>query len=811
MYKNTEIVKNHASGSKLQAAWLAARSLWLVASLAFLSIALTGCAGNNQLEKAQDHVKEYELHYNAAISLYKELIKQGKDLRKLHFQLGQLYFSHSDFYRSKEEFKKFDSPQSKKFLAICNYHLGDFAEALKIFDESQGLDDQALYYYGLTSEKLNLYDKALANYKKIKTSSFAALARERLGRIEKQVSLSHIREISPFVDKILSSAPAPQNYPQAGAQILFCDEKVEVTPDNKEVSYLHYVVRILNERGKEGFSEAHIEYDSTYEKVELDYARTIKPDGKVVDVGLSQIRDVTKYLNFPLYSNARIYIISFPEIAEGASIEYKLKIIRNQLINKKDFVMGYPVQSSEPIIAANFTIELPKGKTLYIKTLNEKYNNFAVNLAPSIEQKENKVVYRWQFRDIPQIIPEANMPSQVEINPILLFSTFNKWEDVYSWWWSLAKDKIVADGAIKEKISELTRGLDSEEAKLRKIYNFCAQEIRYVAVEYGQAGYEPHQAKDIFKNKYGDCKDQAILLVTMLREEGFSAWPVLIGTKDYYNLNEDFPSMLFNHCIAAVSLKDKIIFLDPTAETCPLGDLPSGDQERRVLSCRADGYKIENTPLYPAAHNLAKQTLDIKIKDDESISAQKKIFTTGLYNQAQRYWLLYTVPDLIRDQLEAKIQEISIGARLDSYNIENLDTLDKTIELSYKFHGPEYFTNAGKLRVMPQLASLDTSLVAKDRRRYPIDFGVLDSKEAELKLRLPSNFVIKYMPEDIVEDSPWMKFTLNYKKQGNELIFSQKIELKKNNILENQYADFKKFFEGLARKIKQRIVLERIK
>jgi len=776
-----------------------------------LCIILIGCVQKSQIEKAQEYVRKYESDYQTAKGLYKELIKQGKDLERLHFELGQLYLSRSDFASATEEFKRSDNPAAKKFLAICYYNQGNFVDALKILDEEKNPDDESLYYYGLTCEKLNLFDKALDSYKKIKSGSFAAQARVRLGMIEKQSTPINIKEINPLMERIISSAPSGQDYPQAGAQILFCEEKVEITPDNKEISYLHYVIRILNERGKEGFSETHIEYDSTYEKVELEYARTIKPDGEVIEVGSRHIRDVTKYLNFPLYSNARVYIISFPEIAEGANIEYKLKIIRNQLINRKDFVLSYPVQSSEPIIAANFTIELPKEKTLYIKILNEKYNNFGAELKPGIEYKKDKTIYRWEFKNIPQIIPESNMPPTVEINPTLFISTFASWDDVYNWWWNLAKDKMAADATIQEKVRELIQGQDSDEAKIRKIYNFCAKEIRYVAVEYGQAGYEPHQAIDIFRNKYGDCKDQAILLVTMLKKAQLSAWPVLIGTKDYYNLNEDFPNMLFNHAIAAVSLKDKTVFLDPTAETCSFGDLPPADQDRRVLVCKEDGYRIEDTPLYPAQHNLARQIMNIKINDDESITAEKSIFTFGVYDQAQRYWLLYTVPELIREQIESKIQEISIGARLKTYNINNLEDLDKTVELNYKFQGPEYFTIGGKLRIMPQLSSLDSAIVAKDKRKYPIDFSILDTKDTELNIHLAPNFMLKYMPQDLIEDSPWLKFAVEYKRQKNGLIFKQKVELKKSRISEDEYPEFKNFFESLAKKLKQRIVLEKVR
>ncbi|MFA4842497.1 MAG: DUF3857 domain-containing protein, partial [Candidatus Omnitrophota bacterium] len=603
---------------------------------------LFGCVQKKEMQQPNDFAQKSQYYYELAVKQYQGLIAQGQEKDKYLFGLGKLYYSHGDFELAIAQLKLSGLPEAKKLLAISYYRIGDFTNSLEAFNSLGSFDDEYLLFKGRTLEKLNLFDKALEIYSAIKDKNFKALALERINEIEKGRGPHNIKYLSPATYKILSSAPKAAKYPQAGAFILHCDESVEVTADDKEISTLHYIVKILNVRGKEEFSETGIDYDSTYEKVQLEFARTIKPDGTVVDVGTRHIRDVSKYLNFPLYSNARVYIISFPEIQEGSTIEYKVKIYRNQLINKKDFVINYPLKSSEPIIAANFTLKLPRDKALRIKILNEQYNDSQAILNPVVREEKDFVTFQWAFKDIPQIIPESSMPAQVEINPTILASTFDSWQGLYSWWWELAKDKIAADGAIKEKVKALTRGLGSREEKAKAIYNYCAQEIRYVAVEYGDAGYEPHQAQDVFRNKYGDCKDQAILLITMLKEAGLEAWPVLIPTREAYNLNEDLPAMLFNHCIACVLLDGKIIFLDPTAETCSFGDLPPGDQGRRVLICREDGYEIQETPLYPAGHNQTQQILKIKVNADESIVAQKTVSTYGAYDSMQRFWLLYT-------------------------------------------------------------------------------------------------------------------------------------------------------------------------
>jgi hypothetical protein len=297
----------------------------------------------------------------------------------------------------------------------------------------------------------------------------------------------------------------------------------------------------------------------------------------------------------------------------------------------------------------------------------------------------------------------------------------------------------------------------------------------------------------------------------MLRQAGLASWPVLIATRQSYNLDPEYTAMLFNHAIAAIWLKDRIVFLDPTAQTCSFGDLPQDDQDRQVLVLEKDNYRIETTPLYPASHNLLKQRIQLKINPDESVVAQKQVATFGVYDQAQRYWLLYTPPELIADALKEKIQEFSIGAKLDQYDIQNVKTLDLAVVLNYTFHGPEYFTDAGTLRIMPHLISLDTSLVAKDQRRYDIDLAILDTKEIFFEIEIPDNFRIRYIPANVEQGNPWLKFSAEYKYSAGKLTLRQRVEAKKTIISAQDYPAFKEELQKLAKDIKQRVVLERVK
>lgn len=777
----------------------------LLSLIMLFLLLFSGCSSNTETQ-ARKLISQSQENYGQAVTIYKKLIEESNDPVKIHLKLGKLYYEHGEFVLAVDELKNLDLSEAKKILGISFYRLGSFTDALEIFNKAGFIDDEAFYYHGLTCEELNLFDRSLSIYEKIKDPIFKGLALSRKENINKESSNGHISEISPQTAAIINKAPDASFYPQAGAMILSSSEEIEIKNDLTMRSRMHYTVKILNERGKEDFSEAQVDYDSTYEKVELVFARVIRPDGTVVEVGSKHLRDVSKYMNFPLYSNARVFIISFPEITENAVIEYEVEVSRSQLINKKDFMLNYPLQGSEPIISADFVLKIPKEMKAAFKYHNQEYNNFNADLTPKIKEDEMYLTYRWGFVDIPQIVPETNMPPGVEINTAIMLSTFSSWDEIYKWWWALAKDKIKPDTAISEKVSQLVTNKENDEEKIRAIYNFCAQKIRYVAVEYGDAGYEPHKATDIFRNKYGDCKDQAILLVTMLRDAGFAAYPVLIATRQYYNLDSQFPSMLFNHCIAVVLVGTEFVFMDPTAETTSFRDLPVDDQDRRVLLIKDEGYEIKDIPMFPGEHNSFINNISLSIEKDESVNGAKIISTNGLYAQAQRYWLLYTPPEIIEETIKERLQEVSVGAALIDYELKNQDNLNKPVELRYRFKGPEYLTAAGDMRIMPQLSNFNAALVAKDKRRYPIDLGALDLKETKIEINIPEDFMVKYLPGDIEEDTPWFNFRINYQVEGKKVIFKETSLIKKYKISLQEYRAFKEAFQKLAKNVKQRIV-----
>jgi len=769
------------------------------------------------LELANEYAAQSKDFFEKAISEYNLALKEpGADELEINFLLGKLYYEHGKFEEAIQKLsplyeKERENIDVAKLLALSYFKNGDYTDALAIFDKNKDLEDEEfLYFYGRTCERQNLFDRAIEVYKRIEGVEYGKLAERRIAYISAKAKALTVEDIpDPHIRNLIKSAPGQAEYPNAGAIVLLSDKTFRILSDYTATEELHFLVKILNDRGKEKYGEVKLSYDSTYEKIEIEYARTIKPDGEVVPVGPKHIRDISEYPEYPLYSNARLRIISMPELTKGAVIECKVKKYIHKLINGREFCENYPIQDFEPYLNERISLIVPDGYNINVKSYDPRYVKSELNFSPRIEKIEGGTKYTWEFRNIPEIISEPSMPSYAEITPYLCFSSINSWKQIYEWWGKLYKEKVKTDEAIEEKTRELVKGKNTDEDKARAIYNWCAAKIRYVGVEYGEAGFEPHYATEIFRNKYGDCKDQVMLLIAMLKFAGIPAYPVLIGTKGVYPLDEEFPTLLFNHAICLAKVGGKSVFLDPTAETTSFGDLPGGDQGRKVLVFYDDEGRIERTPLFPPEHNKVIRKLVIKVNPDETISGTIEVNTFGRYSQGQRWWIKHTKPILVEEELKGWVNVISPGGKILEYNISDVENLDQPVRIKVKFKGPKFLTKAGENRLVPLLGGISASLVSRERRNYPIDFWVLDTSYMEVKIELPENLTVEYLPSPVAEDTLWFSYLNRYSFSEGSVYFEEKLIRKETVVSPELYKNYKNIYEELARQTDKQVVLKK--
>jgi len=746
-------------------------------------------------------------NYRSVSSHYEGIIEANPSDESLKVSLARFYYDFRDYQKSKELLLEIDTQQAQELLAKVLVKLKDYDHAIEICEQlkDNSNDPEYFYLYGKLLEEKNLFPKALKIYGKAK-DPFKELAQGRIHAIKtkKEVGIPEkvsklFKEAKDFIVKSKDDA----------AVILLVDEDILIKDDNTSVSTIHVVEKILKERGKK-LAEVEVGYDSTYERVELEFARTITKDEETIYVGEENTRDVSRYLNYPLYSNSRAFIVSMPSVDVGAFIEYKIKIYSSKLVAEDKFSFIYRLREKHPVFKAKFKLILPKEQKAFFKFINQEYAK-EINLKPEIITKNNKIIYSWRFDEIKPIIPEPYMPPTSYINPAVLISNFSSWDQVYEWWRSLYQDKLNLNDSAKSLVQEIIKDVSSDFDKAKKLHEYVAKNIRYVAVEYGDSGHEPHEVNEVLINRYGDCKDQAILLVAMLREANLEAYPVLIPTNSAYPVFKDFASLNFNHAISVVKIGKDLIFMDPTAETIGFGRIPLSDQERPVMVFYDDSWQILSTELDKENEVVYDMSVDVDSKENSLV--KRSVLTSGFFASSYRWYIKYTHPEIVKEDIQKKMRQISTFSELIDYDVKNIDNFELNPILTYSFRADKFFNPAGNLRIISSLSQIDfdPKLISKQKRNFPIDLEALSSETARVRINIPSSFRIKYLPKSFVLDNLWFKLGIEYKSGLDWINFYQKLDIKKRFISQAEYEEFKQQLQKAMYILREEIILEKIK
>ena len=323
-------------------------------------------------------------------------------------------------------------------------------------------------------------------------------------------------------------------------------------------------VRVLAEAGVKAFAVLNFIYTSANEVVDVDFVRVRKPDGTVVKTPDYNVQDMPADVTrtAPLYSDIHEKHVAVKGLGIGDVLEYRVRfrVVKPQVPGH--FWYEHSFAKNAIIKDEKLEINVPADK--YVKVVSPEFK-------PEIKDEGSRRIYRWAHTNLEVKEKDPNeIPRRIPPNPSVQVTTFATWEDVGSWYGSLQKDPLEVTPAIQAKAAELTRGLKTDDEKMRAIYNFVALRFHYVGLDFGIGRYQPHAADDVLGNGYGDCKDKHTLLAALLRAAGYDAWPALIHGQRKLDPGVPSPAQ-FNHVITVVPSGGQFIWLDATPEVAPYG------------------------------------------------------------------------------------------------------------------------------------------------------------------------------------------------------------------------------------------------
>ncbi|MCD6367241.1 MAG: DUF3857 and transglutaminase domain-containing protein [Bacteroidales bacterium] len=563
--------------------------------------------------------------------------------------------------------------------------------------------------------------------------------------------------------KLLQPVTA-KDYPES-ATISIENEEITIDKHCLGTQISESYEKVLTEQGKEQVNQVYFGYDSDYDTIEIPLIEIIKKNGEIVKIDPDKILKKVSQSAFSSFSNIYtetgwILTGSLPDIEIGDIVHQISKDITHKARMEDNFSDEIEVDNYSTVLKSFYQLTTPGDLKINIIPINKK----EAPVKSAITEKDGKKVYTWTVGFIPHIIYEPNMDRYNSFAYHIMLTTVNIWEDISKWYYGLVKDHLKVNQDIKDKVAELTKDCKNNEEKIKNIFYWAAQKIRYLGVdkEKGRPGFEPHDVTYTFETRGGVCRDKAALIVAMLREAGIPSDPILISVGN--KLNHEAPVMWFNHAIAVVYDKTgkPLHILDPTNETTK-DYFPQYEEDCSYIIAREKGADLQVVPVSPAERNNTNITINISVDAQDNASGDIVIKYSGLADTYVRGQLMRSSPNKRKEMLQQTIAKIHPAAVLNEFIISNPENKDENISMKAKFTIPSYVEKDGNFLYVPFEASkLSISFI------YNWEMGVFKLSERTYPFKLSNTFSVNIseklnLTNPLKDVSVPKKIDMNYK------------------------------------------------
>jgi hypothetical protein len=609
----------------------------------------------------------------------------------------------------------------------------------------------------------------------------------------------------------IAAAPSASQWPNSNYARLLDIGNVTVKSDGTVVAKYRMTYKLFNERARDLLAEVDLPYNSSYQNLRVLSARTIKKDGTIVDVRPEDIRVSSAAHDFLMYDDAQGVGFSMPAIEDDCVIDYTWEEITRPLLMPGQFWTYWGFSGPEPVGLCRYVLKTPAEKKLNFKVYNDDSLQPTVTLSTDGKFK----TYTWERTNLKPIELEPNMPALSDVQSWMEVSSLDSWQDVAHWFWGLQSPQARATPAINATVSNLIAGKTTDDEKARAIYDWVANRTRYVGLEFGLSAFRPHAATEVHDKRYGDCKDKANLLITMLGLAGIKAKPVLLHADERRLTSDGLPTLnAFNHCIAVADVGGKEIWLDATAETCAYGDIPYSDRGVQALIVGEGKGEFKTIPSYQPQENGADIRARIALQADGSAEASYEIIMRGESGQGLRAAVRSRTPAERKEMMVKMAQRFANGATLKSFDLP--DGTDKTGPFVFKMttSAPSFTEQADDLLIVPiGMAgnAPQSSPYTQEKRVWPIVEEDASITHSETTLVLPSGYVAGNLPADLDMTNALQDYRRKMTKSadGRSLTIVSDMTVRPGRVPATEYDKIKDYYTALVKTANQKIVLKK--
>ena len=615
----------------------------------------------------------------------------------------------------------------------------------------------------------------------------------------------------------LVNVPLPAHDEKTDVVLLYSERIVAVQSADKIKITVREAYKILRPGGRE-YGTLAVSYNS-YSKITGMRGWCIPAQGKDYEVKDKEAMEISlpKIDGSELVSDVKDKLLRIPAADPGNIVGYEYEE------EEQPFVLQdvWHFQESNPVREAHYTLQLPSGWEYKVTWMNY----------PEAKPAQSGNQSQWVVSDVQGIKHENNMPPWQGVAGQMIVSFFppgglaqnqgfQNWKQMGIWYQGLTSGRRDASPELKQKVASLTSSTSTPLARMKTLGDFAQRDIRYVAIELGIGGWQPHAAAEVFNHHYGDCKDKATLMGAMLHEIGIDSYYVVINS-ERGSVTPDTPAHMggFDHAVIAIKLPEgvtdsslvatmthpklgKILFFDPTDELTPFGQLNGALQANYGLLVTPDGGELVELPKLPSAMNGIRRSAKLSLSATGTVSGEVQETRVGDGARSQR-WALRTVA---RDADRIKPIETLLSHSLATFQITkasvgNLQLTDQPFVYNYSVVAQNYAKPAGNLLlVRPRFIGNKSSdlLETKEPRKYPVEFDGPSQDTDTFEITLPAGYEVDDLPPPVNADYSFASYHSKTEVNGNTLKYTRTFEVKELSVPLGKVEELKKLYRVIA-------------
>lgn len=388
--------------------------------------------------------------------------------------------------------------------------------------------------------------------------------------------------------------PADLQYP---SRSLHFSERVELDKKGRAVHTWHHIYQVY--KRKDGLGTQPMYWRPAFDRRPRLRARVIHPDGTVYNLdprtGVETTHGTQDQL---LYVDTRSITAPLPMLVDGAVVEEVFELRSEEPWKGGGHLFEFTSLGFEKGAHVRFDVVLPEGMTLH-----EDGGRGEFVRTETTSRGRRHIAWERTISSPPSwdMVRSEELRAQVRVR----VSTAPSWAALAQ----TARGKIDPPPASPELAAlaaQTVAGLEDRTARIEALTRLVHDRVRYVAVELGMGAIEPRPAPLTLAQGYGDCKDKATLLITLLRAVGIEASAVLLQAGEGEDLGEGLPAVFaFNHVILVVH-GEQPLYIDATDPYSAIGDIPITDQGRKALVLAEGTQGLIELPKSTAEINRAR-------------------------------------------------------------------------------------------------------------------------------------------------------------------------------------------------------------